>query len=58
MEGIKNPEKSRAAAIWVSKDSKELISSLEEELKKGNQIDSNILLNAEKKLIDTEKLLE
>ena len=28
MEGIKNPEKSRAAAIWVSKDSKELILSL------------------------------
>ncbi|MDE2642618.1 MAG: EF-hand domain-containing protein [Verrucomicrobiota bacterium] len=58
MEGIKNPGKSRAAAIWVSKDSKELISSLEEELKKGREIDSNILLNAEKKLIDTEKLLE
>ena len=58
MEGIKNPGKSRAAAIWVRKDSKELISSLEEELKKGREIDSNILLNAEKKLIDTEKLLE
>jgi len=58
MEGIKNPGKSRAAAIWVSKDSKELISSLEEELKKGREIDSNILLNAEKKLIATEKLLE
>ena len=58
MEGIKNPGKSRAAAIWVSKDSKELISSLEEELKKGREIDSNILLNAEKKLINTEKLLE
>ena len=58
MEGIKNPGKSRAAAIWVSKDSKELISSLEEELKKGRDIDSNILLNAEKKLINTEKLLE
>jgi hypothetical protein len=58
MEGIKNPGKSRAAAIWVRKDSKELISSLEEALKKGREIDSNILLNAEKKLIDTEKLLE
>ena len=58
MEGIKNPGKSRAAAIWVSKDSKKLISSLEEELKKGRDIDSNILLNAEKKLKNAEKLLE
>ena len=60
MGGIKNPGKSRAAAIWVSKDSEELLSSLEEELKKGAGIDvnSNIFSNAEKKLADVKKLLE
>jgi hypothetical protein len=60
MGGIKNPQKSRAAAIWVSKDSEELLSSLKEELKKGAGIDvnSNIFSNAEKKLADVKKLLE
>jgi hypothetical protein len=60
MGGIKDPRKSRAAAIWVSKDSEELLSSLKEELKKGAGIDvnSNIFSNAEKKLADVKKLLE